>query len=621
MSAQKRRLFLLLPPLLGAMLGLWGATQLLAHKGQYAASLGPPLWAAGDFVLYAPWKSLEWWLKWHTQNPSLFSVVLDALLVGLGVGMLLAFALHRILPPPPQKSDVHGSSRWADTKEDLDELRRPAPLSVNAAKNDGVIIGKLLNGDYLVDNEPTHVLVYAPTRSGKGVGIVIPTLLNWQRSTIVLDIKGENWQTTAGWRDQFSHTLRFNPRDPESARYNPLLEIRPEADVADAQALAATLCDPDAKGDLDHWRLSARELLVGVTLHVLYAEEDKSLGGVVQYLSDPRWEGPKHMYEHMSAAHHLEDGSTHPRVAEIARTFISKPDKERASIESTAISFLQLWRDPVVAANTSTSDFRARDLMNADAPVSLYLDVPPADLTRVKPLLRLMVIQFCQRLSEDFGNAKHDLLWMLDEFPVLGKMDFWESALAYIAGAGMKAVMICQDLKQLDKHYGDNNAIMANSHTKVTFAPNDEKTARRISELLGKTTVDEKRVSFSSDYQAMVKSSQNESYNHVGRPLLTPGEIMQLPFEEELILRAGKRPVRARKVLYFQEEHFQRRADMEPPASTVPPGTFADSSPNPWTHEPPGVADIDFFEDFTPGAIYSNRSPLIHSVKKNKDAS
>jgi type IV secretion system protein VirD4 len=600
MNPHKRTFYASLPVLLGLLLGLWAATQYLVFKASAVTALGQPVHTIGDIAIYLPWSCVEWWLNWRDANPQLFSEAELFPVLGFVVGSFGANIVHRHLPPPPQDSDVHGSSRWANDDEKSDSpLVRKGPLSVDAHKKDGVIIGKTDSGDYLVDNEPTHILAFAPTRSGKGVGIVVPTLLNWQGSTVVLDIKGENWDLTAGWRNKFSHTLRFCPRDPESARYNPLLEIRPEADVADAQRLAEVLCDPDGKGDFDHWKLSAKDLLTGVILHVLYTEEDKSLARVADFLSSPQWSTPKEMYETMRTSNHTM-GKPHRQIAAIAKSMENKPEKERSSIESTALSFLQLWRDPVIAENTRTSDFRASDLMNAEHPVSLYLDVPPNDLARIKPLLRLMLIQFCQRLTEDFGNATHRLLWMLDEFPTLGRLDFFEDALAFIAGAKMKACLISQNLQQFRKKYGSDNAIMPNCHTKITFAANDPDTAETVSKMLGKTTRSEKRVSYGGDYRALSKNSENLSYSHVGRALLTPGEITQLPPDEELVLQANRRPYRAKKVRYYEEKHFVRRTEHEVPPSRVPTGTFADSRPDPWTHKAPGTAaDIipDFQED------------------------
>jgi len=180
----------------------------------------------------------------------------------------------------------------------------------------------------------------------------------------------------------------------------------------------------------------------------------------------------------------------HPLVAQAAREMLNRSENERSGVFSTAMSCLGLYRDPVVARNTASSDFRIADLMNADVPASLYLVVPPSDLTRTRPVIRLLLNQIGRRLTEsmtvgDKTAYKHRLLLLLDEFPSLGRLEFFETALAFIAGYGLKALLIAQSLNQLEKAYGPHNSILDNCHIRLTYAANDDKTAKRISDLLG----------------------------------------------------------------------------------------------------------------------------------------
>ena len=189
---------------------------------------------------------------------------------------------------------------------------------------------------------------------------------------------------------------------------------------------------------------------------------------------------------------HLPTGP-HPVVAQAAREMLNKSDNELSGVFSTAMACLGLYRDPVVARNTAESDFRIADLMNADAPVSLYLVVPPSDLARTRPIVRLMLNQIGRRLTESMQVGaktayRHRLLLLLDEFPSLGRLEFFETALAFIAGYGLKAVLIAQSLNQLEKAYGPNNSILDNCHVRLAYAANDDRTARRISDLLGQAT-------------------------------------------------------------------------------------------------------------------------------------
>ncbi len=197
-----------------------------------------------------------------------------------------------------------------------------------------------------------HVLTVAPTRSGKGVGLVVPTLLSWTGPAVVHDIKGENWQLTAGWRSRFSHCLLFNPTDVRSARYNPLLEVRRGInEVRDVQNIADILVDPEGASERrDHWAKTGHALLVGAILHVLYAEPDKTLPGVAKFLADPA-RSFKATLEVMMATPHLP-GGVHPVIASSARELANKSENELSGVLSTAMGFLGLYRDPVVAGTT-----------------------------------------------------------------------------------------------------------------------------------------------------------------------------------------------------------------------------------------------------------------------------
>ncbi|KAH2777550.1 hypothetical protein KXW38_009218, partial [Aspergillus fumigatus] len=251
---------------------------------------------------------------------------------------------------------------------------------------DGVVLGRF-DGRYLRHDGPEHVLCFAPTRSGKGVGLVIPTLLTWPNSTIVHDIKGENFQLTSGWRARFGPVLLFDPTNQASAAYNPLLEIRKgDCEVRDAQNIADILVDPEgALERRNHWEKTSHSLLVGAILHVLYAEQDKTLAGVAKFLSDPKRPIEATLRAMMSAAH-LGDDGVHPVIASAARELLNKSENERSGVLSTAMSFLGLYRDPVVAQVTRHSDWRIRDLVEANQPTTLYLVVPPSDISRTKPL-------------------------------------------------------------------------------------------------------------------------------------------------------------------------------------------------------------------------------------------
>jgi type IV secretion system protein VirD4 len=253
----------------------------------------------------------------------------------------------------------------------------------------------------------------------------------------------------------------------------------------------------------------------------------------------------------------------HPAVASIARELLNKSENERSGVVSTAMSFLGLYRDPIVAANTSVSDWRIADLMNADRPVSLYLVVPPSDISRTRPLVRLILNQIARRLTETLpvnGRASgRQLLLMLDEFPALGRLDFFETSLAFLAGYGVRAFLVAQSLHQIDRAYGTNHAILDNCHVRVAFAPNDERTAKRLSDALGTATELKRQKNLSGKRFSVFLPHVSLAEQETPRPLLTAGEILQLPQDEALVLVSGVPPIRARKLKYYTDRNFLAR--------------------------------------------------------------
>lgn len=551
--------------------GVWGATQWTAAALGYQLRLGSPWFDLYGTPVYYPWKLFEWWFFFDAYAPQVFDT---GGMIAAGSGLLavaVAIAMSVWRSRQARKVTTYGSARWADAAD-----IRKAGLAQPA----GVILGQH-DGHYLRHEGPEHVLTFAPTRSGKGVGLVVPTLLSWPASAVIHDIKGENWQITAGWRSRFSHCLLFNPTDASSAAYNPLLEVRRGAhEVRDVQNIADILVDPEgALEKRNHWEKTSHALLVGAILHVLYAGEDKTLRGVANFLSDPA--SPFELTLHrMMTTKHLGDAQ-HPVVASAAREVLNKSDNERSGVLSTAMSFLGLYRDPTVAEVTSRCDWRIADLISAKHPVSLYLVVPPSDISRTKPLIRLILNQIGRRLTESLDGSdgierRHKLLLMLDEFPALGRLDFFETALAFMAGYGIRSFLIAQSLNQIDKAYGQNHSILDNCHVRVTFATNDERTAKRISETLGTATELRAQRNYAGHRLAPWLGHLMVSRQETARPLLTPGEVMQLPTDEAVVMVSSVAPIKAKKLRYFADANFKQRV-LPPPA--VAAGRYADVPP------------------------------------------
>ncbi len=569
---------------------VWAATQWTAFRLGFQSQLGNPWFELAGLPVYYPPAFFWWWFSFDAYAPAIFVEGGIIAVSGGFIAITAAIFMSIIRAREARNVATYGSARWAEDKE----IRAAGLLGP-----DGVVLGRHTQ-DYLRHDGPEHVLCFAPTRSGKGVGLVVPTLLTWPASAIVHDIKGENWTLTAGFRAKHGRVLLFDPTNARSSAYNPLLEVRQgEWEVRDVQNIADILVDPE--GSLDkrnHWEKTSHSLLVGAILHVLYAEKDKTLAGVANFLSDPRRPVEATLRAMMDTPH-LGEAGVHPVIASSARELLNKSENERSGVLSTAMSFLGLYRDPVVARVTARCDWRIADLVGSRHPVTLYLVVPPSDINRTKPLIRLILNQIGRRLTEELTTSgkRHRLLLMLDEFPALGRLDFFESALAFMAGYGIKGFLIAQSLNQIERAYGPNNAILDNCHVRVSFATNDERTAKRVSDALGTATELRDSTNYAGHRLAPWLGHLMVSRQETARPLLTPGEIMQLPPTDEIVMVAGTPPIRATKARYFEDARFQERI-LTPPdlvAAPLAPSPSADD----WSgrvvaaesHSAPAAAD------------------------------
>lgn len=585
----------------------WWTTQAIAQAYNFHTGLGSPLWGH----VYAPWR----WLVWWRQLPS-STVMGQAISEGqmlfifpqmIVLGFLVAFRRR-----PKGTTDIHGSAQWARE----DEIERMGFLG-----GKGVYIGgwiKRFSGKeafkrffkglhpfetqlYLRHNGPQHLMAFAPTRSGKGVGLVLPTLLSWIQSVLVLDIKGENWALTAGWRKSMGHkVLRFDPKDvTQTARFNPLETIRLYQDeaVQDAQAVATILLDPQGKGLNEYFEKAAFAFFTAAVLHclIIHRKEGKvaTMYDFALMLSDPDKSTDELLMSMIEEDHAAILGEAcrfadeiHLNIASSAKEMLNKADRERSGVLSTAGVNLSIYKDPTVAYATSHSDFQIEDLMNHDVPVALYFVVSPADIDRLRPLTRLIFNVILCRLTEkmDFEGGrsvcryKHLLLLMLDEFTSLGNLAILERALAYMAGYGIRAFLIVQDITQLQKAYSREEAIISNCHIRIAYAPNKPETARILSEMTGKTTVVEHKTSLSGSRAGHLKNA-SISVQEVARPLLTPDECMRLPgiimdanekildAGDMLIFAAGFSPIYGKQILYFRDPVFAKRAKIPAPAT------------------------------------------------------
>jgi type IV secretion system protein VirD4 len=586
------------------LLAIWSATEWTAWRLGFQPELGHPWFELLHFPFYLPPAFFWWWYAYDAYAPGIF--IEGAYIASSGgiIAAAVAIGMSVWRAREAKNAETYGSARWAQPKE-IEAAGLSGP--------DGVVLGRYQRS-YLRHDGPEHVLCFAPTRSGKGVGLVIPSLLTWPGSAIVHDIKGENWQLTAGFRAQHGRVLLFDPTNAKSSAYNPLLEVRRgEWEVRDVQNIADILVDPE--GSLEkrnHWEKTSHALLVGAILHVLYAEADKTLAGVASFLSDPKRPIESTLSAMMRTPHFGEAG-VHPVVASAARELLNKSSNERSGVLSTAMSFLGLYRDPVVAEVTRRCDWRIGDIVAGDLPATLYLVVPPSDINRTKPLIRLILNQIGRRLTEDL-QAKAErrrLLLMLDEFPALGRLDFFESALAFMAGYGIKSFLIAQSLNQIEKAYGPNNSILDNCHVRVSFATNDERTAKRVSDALGMATEMKAMKNYAGSRLSPWLGHLMVSRSETARPLLTPGEVMQLPPTDEIVMVSGVHPIRAKKARYYEDTRLQERI-LPPPV----PARSTERRSDDWSSRrlpprppAPELRDDDAADDEDPKTADRRRQP------------
>ena len=554
---------------LGVAGGLQAATSYVAFTFADAPALGRPV-AIGNMRAYPPWSILAWRSRFASEEPGVFGAATALVLLGAAAGAGLGVLLGG-----------DGSPRRVRGWGDLRDARRAGLLA-----RGGCVLGEF-RGRLLATQDLRPTLVTGGTRSGKGRGHVVPSLLCWSGSALVHDPKGELWRTTAGWRSRFSHALYFNPRDPASARWNPLAEIRPgPGELAQVQRLVAILADPGGvRDDEAIWDKAASEILEAVILHVLYTAEtgDKSLLKVRELLADLDDTADRMI----KTLHRPDPGGKpqcHPFIRTAVKGFAAMHDRFRTSVQGTARSYLKWLAGEDVERALSVSDISLSDLMCAASPVSLYVQLAPADAAALRPLVRLLFYAATQHLTAHettdlHGRRKrHQLLLLMDECPLLGRLEFFEKSLRLMSGYGLKTMFVAQSLNDIAETYGASNTILDNCAVYTAFAALDPLTQDKVSRLTGLTT--EFRASRSRP-AGLSAGRSSVSRSEVERPLLEPGEVRALPDGEQLVFAAGVRPLRTRKLRYDAREPFRSRAALPPPDQArgvdAPP-----TAPHPW---------------------------------------
>ena len=436
----------------------------------------------------------------------------------------------------------HGTADFAD----LDDLAK-----LNLLGDKGCIIGRFHNR-LLRFNQPGHLITFAPTRSGKGVGHVIPNLLDHPGSVVVNDIKGENYAITGRFRAQLGKVYTFAPFDPNSDCYNPLDFIRLGTvfENDDAQLIANMIILEDNKNDL-FWSKEAKNLVTGL---ILFAATElpkplRNLGEVRHLLMQDKKDFDKTINEMQNAKNEY--------VRRVGNSLQATESKVLMSVLSTAKSQTAVWDSPNLQRITARSDFKLEDIKREVT--SLYIIIPPEYLTVYASLMRLMVGLAVKAMTRVQGAPKDPVLYLVDEFPALGYMEPIENGVGFLAGYGVKLWMFIQDLSQLKLHYEKSfDTFISNCYVRAAFGTSDVQTAETLSKMLGTTTI---RVTSESTSDDPEKTGKNASTSETSRALLTADEVMRLPNDTQVLFVQGSKPILAEKIRYYADPEFTGKYD------------------------------------------------------------
>ncbi len=558
----------------GLIIGLIAASQYIAYAYGYDPRLGWAMVRLPTVTLYFPGAFFIWIATLYNNGPQVINI---AGLIFLGCMMgpfLVAVILTRTGSREVQQFARKAWGNKADAKKAGLVHKNPV----------GVIVGLSDSRDQIFSYDgPEHQLVAGASRAGKGAGHVIPTLLSWPGSVVVYDPKAECFDITGHFRGKFSHAFYINFTLRDSAAFNPLGEVRRgDNEVADVQNIVQILSDPGGvKDSPNFFDISASSLLTGIVLHQLYTapDEEKNLAAVRTRMMSFN----SLLADMASTAHRFKADRTaadglardergdlipepHPEVQGIATQYKEMDAKLKSNLAATVMSYLDVFADPIVAEKTSRSDFQIGDLMCSGAPVSCYLQTPPSDAARLKPLTRLFLSQMAKSLMTEQDHdaqgrkKKHKLLFEIDEFPSLGRLGFFSDNLRVMAGYGIKAHIIVQSFKDIMASYGRDNTIVDNCHITVAFATADDDTAAKVSAMAGKAVEYRMSESRSSNGSQLFAGSRSRSYGEQERNIISPGDVRQLPYDEQLIFVTSSKPFRSKKIRYWEDAPFKDRA-------------------------------------------------------------
>jgi type IV secretion system protein VirD4 len=515
-------------------------------------------------------EQLMYYTQWMIDNRVLASLTdnnyfilkLYGPLIGLFGSALLIFLFcfqsFMEWKPFKKKESLHGDARWA-TQEDITKAGLRA--------KSGMLLGKDDEG-YYVASGFQHSLLFAPTGSGKGVGFVIPNLLFWEESVFVHDIKLENHQFTSGWRAKAGQKVYvWAPAEPDGKThcYNPIdwISNKPGQMVDDVQKIA-NLVLPEK----EFWNNEARSLFVGVVLYLIAVPEKvKSFGEVVRTMRSDD------VVYNLAVVLDTIGKYIHPVAYMNIAAFLQKADKERSGVISTLNSGLELWANPLIDTATASSDFNIQNFKKEKTTV--FVGLTPDNIKRLEVLMQIFYQQASEFLTRKLPDVKEEpygVLFIMDEFPTLGKMETFKTGIAYFRGYRVRLFLIIQDTQQLKGIYEEAgmNSFLSNTTYRITFAANNVETANLISQLCGNKTVEQASQS-RPKFLDFNPASRSENVSEVQRALLLPQEVILLPRDEQIVLIESFPPIKSKKIKYYEDRFFKKRLLPPTPIPTQEP--------------------------------------------------
>lgn len=429
----------------------------------------------------------------------------------------------------------------------------------------GVVLGKKGN-KFLWSNDKGHLLCSAMTHSGKGVGLVIPNMLNWAQSALVLDMKGEIYRITAGFRQAMGHrVINFAPyaKDGKTACFNPFdfIAFDTDSEISQISRIANYAFPITGNPDHDFWPENSSYLFEGMVLYLHYnPKRQVSFGELHRFMhEDDNFE--RHLRAIVKNDPDLPEKIRAPFI-----THIERAEKEQSGTRNMVSAFLKKWSDQKLDHAMSSSSFSFKELR--ERPTTLYLNIPFVDSESLRPVVALLLLNAMDDLANEEFNEEHEekVLFLLDEFTSIGKLKIMDR-ITDLAGYGIRLFCIIQNLGQLNLVYGSDmsRVIQSNFKVKVFFGIDDHETSNVVSKHMGEKTVRKRTKSYKSGSGAIDAPTINESRERV--PLMTPSEITLMPDKNMLILKTGQRPVRCKKIVYYKDKNLKDKANLPIKAS------------------------------------------------------